>query len=436
MKERTVGVKSRYCALAILLAACAPSFGQTGPTGTWRVEGNTLPFPWDVVLRADGPQLTGAVSHCAPGVAEIFDGRMDGGSITFKCMRPDGVTRIIFTGSLKGDEFTFKWEMRSPDGRVLPQPLASVGNMMFGPSAPPQFTARRVPDGPLAHLFDGVRGLEFAAAVNLVKEDVKVEGTLFLPQKVSRVRSIIVVPVWGLSETIYNDPRWRKLAETTDSGLLLAKLTNIGASVVFSQRFAPGGQGDGLLLLLQHLAAESGHPELKDAPLLFFGFSQSGALSSTFVAAHPQRTIALVLYQSGFSGDLKVVSPMPLLLFQGRKDDPPNLGDATETLWKSGRSVGAPWTFVDQPEASHGNPDYFDKANRLIIPWITAVLRQGLPLDVTALRPITDRSAWMVNIKTGEVAPYATFAGPKAEANWLPDEASARAWQTMSGIGK
>src|SRR5260370_14857726 len=100
-----------------------------------------------------------------------------------------------------------------------------------------------------------------AAAVNLLRKDVKVEGTLFLPQKVGRVRAVIVVINWGIGQSVYrDDPQWRRLAETLESGLLHARVSDIGpigtdtpvaAQVV---RNAAVGGADGLLMLLRRLA--------------------------------------------------------------------------------------------------------------------------------------------------------------------------------------
>ena len=63
--------------LAIFVSTSAPSYGQTGPTGTWRVDGVGASLPWTVVLRADGDNVVGAVSHCANNTADIYDGHID-----------------------------------------------------------------------------------------------------------------------------------------------------------------------------------------------------------------------------------------------------------------------------------------------------------------------------------------------------------------------
>lgn len=57
--------------------------------------------------------------------------------------------------------------------------------------------------------------------------------------------------------------------------------------------------------------------------------------------------------------------------------------------------------------------------------WITAVV---LPSSGTTLRVASDSSAWMGDTRTGEIALYRAFTGPKVEASWLPDEVTARGW--------
>jgi hypothetical protein len=91
MTNWTVGLRSRSCALAILLATCATTYAQTGPTGTWRVEAGSQ-SGWEVFLRADAQKLTGLVNYCAtalPQRADIYDGNIAGNTITLKCTSPD-----------------------------------------------------------------------------------------------------------------------------------------------------------------------------------------------------------------------------------------------------------------------------------------------------------------------------------------------------------
>ena len=192
-------------------------------------------------------------------------------------------------------------------------------------------------------------------------------------------------------------------------------------------------------MLLQRLAQESGHQELADAPLLLWGQSAAGSFAATFAALRPQRTIAFVRYHSAgaglLGGDIKVLSQIPALLLVAETDAQTARGEA-ETSWKNGRSVGAPWTFGVEPDATHGDERALTNANGLIIPWITAVLRQRLPLNGATLRRVTDGSAWLGNNQTGEVAPFGTFSGSKPGASWLPDEPTARGWRDVLGGAK
>jgi hypothetical protein len=157
---------------------------------------------------------------------------------------------------------------------------------------------------------------------------------------------------------------------------------------------------------------------------------------SSYAGRHPERTLAFVRYHSGpAGGDLGIVSKIPSLLLAGGRDTTAPV-PVVEALWRNGRALGAPWTFAVQPEATHGDAKDVERANPLMIPWITAVVRQRLSPDGARLRPVTDGSAWMGNNRTGEVAPYGTFGGSRADASWLPDESSARAWRVVVGTAQ
>lgn len=107
-----------------------------------------------------------------------------------------------------------------------------------------------------------------------------------------------------------------------------------------------------------------------------------------------------------------------------------------DTSWRNGRAVGAPWTFGIEPDAVHQNPEDLKNANAVVIPWITAVLRQRLPTNGNGLRNLTDADGWLVNIDTGEAVPAGAYPGAKREANWVPDEQSAQGWRVVTGLAK
>ena len=62
-----------------------------------------------------------------------------------------------------------------------------------------------------------------------------------------------------------------------------------------------GGEA-GLLLLLNRLAVESRHDEVRNAPLLFWGHSAAASFGISFAGLHPDRTIGFVRYHGNLRG--------------------------------------------------------------------------------------------------------------------------------------
>ncbi len=216
---------------------------------------------------------------------------------------------------------------------------------------------------------DAVRGWEFAAAVNLVPKDVNAEAKIFIPQKVSRIRAVLVVIEYGLGFQVASAPRILKLAETLDAAVLGIQFSNISPNVVDKGLRATGdGIHDALLGVLQRLAGETGHQELADAPLLFWGHSAGGGAAESFVKAFPERILAFVLYHSAGGGGnpLGATIQIPTLIIHGGKDTTVLNGHGPEDFWKRGRSASAPWTFAVEPDATHG--DLSEKSIDLMIP--------------------------------------------------------------------
>jgi hypothetical protein len=290
---------------------------------------------------------------------------------------------------------------------------------------------------------DRLRGAEFAAAANLTQKNIKAEGTIFVPHKVPRVLAVIVTVgraplVDRAAEPFYF---WRTLSETSECALLYLRLGTIHPEPAAGDAFvrdAAAGGADALLAILQRLAEQSGHPELKYAPLLHWGGSAGAGFGTTFAQLHPERTIAFIRYHAhlrDWSPNIKVLKDIPALLIAGGNDETAGTEDA-ERLWKNGRSVGAPWTFAVEPGAPHRDDQTLVDSQQLIIPWIAAVLRQRLERGSMRLRAVTENSGWLGNNHTNEVAPYATFPGLKPEASWLPDEVTARGWRSVLGVPK
>ncbi len=288
-----------------------------------------------------------------------------------------------------------------------------------------------------------VTGQEFSASAQDARRAVDVEGTLLLPRTANPVRGIIAVLGWGVGGWVYDDPAWRQLADELQCGLLRVVVSNNGGPAdplslpvaEQSVRNASLGGAEALLKILNEFARQSGRPELQDANLLLWGHSAAGSFGTTFAALHPTRTIAFVRYHShsrGLPVDLTVVARVPALIFAGEKDTTAGVEDS-EALWKSGRTLQAPWTFALEPGATHGSSEALKKANELAIPWIRAVIQQRLTNNGMGLRPADETSGWRASNTALAVVAAGSFQGNQAEASWLPDEASARGWRLVTG---
>lgn len=290
---------------------------------------------------------------------------------------------------------------------------------------------------------DPVPGAESIAAADLTDKNIKAEGTIFVPQKVARVQAVLVTVgraplVVRPAEPFY---MWRTLSEASECAVLYLRLGTIrpdpSAGDVFIRDAAAGG-ADALLAILGRLGEQSGHPELKDVPLLLWGGSAGAGFATTFAQLHPTRTVAFIRYHAhlrGWSPNVEVLKDIPALLVAGGKDETAGTEDA-ERFWKNGRSTRAPWTFAVEPGATHRDEQTLLASQRLIVPWIAAVLRQRLQPGRIRLQSVSQDRAWLGNHRTSDVAASATFRGPKLEASWLPDEATARGWRTVVAAAK
>jgi hypothetical protein len=87
-------------------------------------------------LKIDGSRVTGTVT-AGPDKLEIDDGSVDASTMTLATKSPDGQRRIVFTGTVRGNEIEFLREITIPAG------APPGGGGLFGVSGPRGFTAQR-----------------------------------------------------------------------------------------------------------------------------------------------------------------------------------------------------------------------------------------------------------------------------------------------------
>jgi len=329
--------------------------------------------------------------------------------------------------------------------RIIVTVVLVVARLCLETSLAAQASLGRIHSGP-----ESVPGVEFAAATNLSDRNVKATGIVFVPESVPRAHAVIVLIERGpttpmAAQSRFGDASWRTLSGKCACALLYVRLDTIrpidfstGAAVDVLRNALLGG-ADAVLSLLNTLAVESSHPELKSAPIVFWGWSSAASFGTTFAERYPERTIAFIRYHThrqGLPVDMTILKNIPALLIAGGKDQPARNVDA-EALWKLGRSVDAPWTFAIEPEAAHASEEAFKSTqDKLIIPWIEAVVSQRVAAPNARLRAIPVAAGVLGNNRTGAVVAYATFPDSKIDASWLPNEAVARGWRFVLGVAK
>jgi hypothetical protein len=135
--------------LVFIFFSCIPfaADAENGVTGVWKAYDVGFP-PWTLTLKADGVKLSGTVqqgAHDSSGYSTtltmpvaIYDGEINGNSITFKCQDSGHDRTITFTGTVNGDEMIFT-------RTVVIRPGGDPGrNGIFGASGAARFAAQRV----------------------------------------------------------------------------------------------------------------------------------------------------------------------------------------------------------------------------------------------------------------------------------------------------
>ena len=113
-------MKLRLAMLSCLLAVAAFA---ADATGKWTAEmqgrgGQTRQVTMN--LKADGAKLTGTVGS-PQGDTEITDGKVDGDTISFNVVREfNGSSfKMVYTGTVSGDEIKFKAQREGGEGRAM-----------------------------------------------------------------------------------------------------------------------------------------------------------------------------------------------------------------------------------------------------------------------------------------------------------------------------
>ena len=222
-----------------------------------------------------------------------------------------------------------------------------------------------------------------------------------------------------------DDPKWQKIASDWNFGLLAVYLTSS-----FDVQLSYGSNPESELAFIEavnYFSHQSGHPELAESPLAIVGHSQGGQFAYHFAVRHPEHVLAFVPIKGGyyFLDPTPAAREVPALWFAGEKDTAFRIKNITR-LFDSSRALGAPWAFVLDPDAGHE----VGRTLQLIIPYLHGMIDQRIGTD-GELVPIDESKGYLGDFSTKRAVPYAQFKGDAKKAAWLPDAASAKAWEAL-----
>ncbi len=292
-----------------------------------------------------------------------------------------------------------------------------------------------------------------AGALPKVKlETVRFRGWTPATEKLSG--TLVLIPGrHGDGRGMAADKRWQALAEELEFALLACQFSNGDPSLY---QFDEAGEVAGAIEdAVARLAKESGHAELEKAPLALWGTSAGSNVAARFCARVPGRVAAFASSKGTFGPGQVPAAAMdiPMFFAVGGKDQSDWVQASMESIGR-GLSGKAPWTLALSPTEGHGVGESLDVA----VPFLSTTVRQRLgraepasggesgsiftskiPMAAPTsgggkapakLQKLSLREGWLGNPESYEIAAYADYKGSKSKAIWLPDEATAQAWQS------
>lgn len=273
------------------------------------------------------------------------------------------------------------------------------------------------------------------------KEDVKFD--LWLPEDIGVVRGIVAMSGHGSGETLYKHPEMRRIARE----LHLALFKFVGNPM--QRGFWPRSL---LYERLQAFVGKSKHAELATAPLFLYGHSNGTGFSAIFPATEGHRVWGWVSMRPGTT--FQVYQPgaaqVPGLIIFG-EDDPflarPSKQENMAVVQAMRMKHNALWHYAVEPKTGHG-------PGEKTWPLVFSFLRHSFAARVPAR---ADPAAGPVKLnelkaeagqlgqnwdaakggyQTLPFADFASFAGDKAAASWLPNAAYAADWQAFQRDGQ
>jgi len=261
----------------------------------------------------------------------------------------------------------------------------------------------------------------------------KAEFRFWYPRDAGALRgALILVPGSnGDGRAQAEDTVWQAFATKQKLAIVGVRFTDKPHDQNFIEDYVnvSKGSGQALLDVLGKFASRSQHPELANAPLLFWGMSAGGQFNYEFAAWKPERVIAFVVNKGGIYYTAltpRATREVPALLFIGGKDLESRVSTITG-LFALNRRGGALWALTEEPAAGH----IVGRSRDMSIIFFDDVLAMRLVDASSPLKPLTEKSGFIGDPKAKTVQLVGESPAPNYPTGWLPTERVAKAWQAM-----
>jgi hypothetical protein len=161
----------------------------------------------------------------------------------------------------------------------------------------------------------------FQYATDIVTDEAtgkSARGYLWIPPNADRIRGVLIGGSVLFEGSFASDPLIREACAKQ-------KLAIVYFSPHLDAMFDVAKSGDKLLAALDSLAAVSGHPELKVAPLMPYGHSVGTIWSRNILFWKPERCFGAIFFKGGFgipeNHSIAEILNIPLIHVQGRFEE-------------------------------------------------------------------------------------------------------------------
>lgn len=244
---------------------------------------------------------------------------------------------------------------------------------------------------------------------------------------------IVMVPGSnGNGRNMVEKPEWQALAKKHNMALLAAHITDQPSGNMAIEHYADVSQGSGQAMLdvLNKLADKSGHPELKEAPLAFWGMSAGGEFNYEFACWKPERVISFIVNKGGVYYTAlasEATRKVPGVFLTGEIDNPYR-NEIVEGIFSVNRRFGAQWIFAEEPGQGHE----FAKSEAFALKYFDLIIpmRVKEALHSPGLAPLPS-SGYLASIDTHEIVEDNIRPLPKGVTSWFPNQQIAALWLTL-----